>query len=177
MSASHESRTASIALLAVAALAACSPKDKPVPAVPASAPAAAQNCLPEAPVKVDHIVISGGNATVTVDPEPRQIGQNAQGVRWTLKSPQGKTYVFAGNGVVFKSGAPPGPAASSANADRSQFVWCFNATAPNSTWAYTIRFVDTTVPGTTWACDPTIINNEVLSPGTAAPKSYTCVQQ
>ena len=116
----HPSETVAT-LLACAALVACSPRDnnltpKTAPATSvapavsaATAGVAAPPCPPEMPVKIDDIVINGSAATVSLNPDPRSISKNAGGVRWTLKSPQGKTYAFTTDGVTFKPGAPPGP--------------------------------------------------------------------
>lgn len=174
-------------LLACAALAACSPRDNNLtpktapapsatPAVPAApAGVAAPPCPPEAPVKIDDIVINGSAATVSFNPDPRQIGKNAGGVRWTLKSPQGKTYVFATDGVTFKPGAPAGPVSAPATGKPDEYVWCFDATTTDLSWPYKVKFYDTTLPATVWVCDPTIINFEGLN--RAAQVSVACVPQ
>jgi len=167
------------ALAAIAALAGCS-KHEPAP-TPPSAPAAAASapaappCPPEAPVRIDSVAIaaSGNTATVQVSPDPRQIGNNAGGVRWTLKN-QPDIYEFTADGISFKTNAPAGPASSVPG--KSEFVWCFNATPPDQTWPYTIKFVDKNDTTVVWRCDPTIVNSQNLAqaPG---PVTVNCTKQ
>jgi hypothetical protein len=143
---------------------------------PANPPTIAPPCPPESPVKIDSVSVpaSGMTATIRVDPDPRQIGQNAGGVRWTLKSPPGKTYEFTSDGVTFKAGAPTGPA--SAVPGNTEYVVCFTATAPSQTWPYTIKFVDKAAPTTVWSCDPTIVNRDTIDPK-AGPLTVNCTKQ
>jgi hypothetical protein len=168
-----------LAAIAFAALVGCSKGDQGA-AAPASGPTTpatlAPPCPPEAPVKVDSVSIpaSGTTATIQVDPDPRQISQNAGGVRWTLKSPAGKTYEFTSDGVTFKAGTPTGPASSVAG--KTEYVVCFNATAPNQSWPYTIKFVDKAAPTTVWSCDPTIVNRDTLDPNADAV-TVSCTKQ
>ncbi len=144
-------------------------------AAPASGIVVAPPCPPEAPVKIDNIAIAASAATLTVNPDPRPISKNAGGVRWTIKSPPGKDYVFTSDGISFKPNAPAGPASAPPTGKPAEFVWCFNATPPNQTWAYTIKFVDVTLPAQVWSCDPIIVNSadalgagDVESPVTVA---------
>lgn len=169
--------------IAIAALAGCS-KNEPAAttaaagsaaSAPASAPVAPP-CPPEAPVKIDNVSVpgSGTTATIRVQPDPRQISRNAGGVRWTLKSPQGKTYEFTGDGITFKSNAPQGPTSSVPG--KTEFVACFGATPPDQVWPYTIKFVDKAVPTTVWVCDPTIVNRDTIDPKDVAA-TVNCTKQ
>lgn len=150
-------------------------------APPASASAGPPPCPPEAPVKIDNIVIASSAAsaaTLTVDPDPRKISRNAGGVRWTIKSPQGKVYVFTGDGISFKPNAPVGPASSPTTGSLTEFVWCFNATPPDQTWAYTIKFVDVLLPSKVWRCDPIIVNSaDGVAAEVSAPVTVNCTLQ
>jgi hypothetical protein len=161
--------------IALAALVGCSKSDQGAAAA-ASGPTAGPPCPPESPVKIDNVSVpaSGTTATIEVNPDPRQISQNAGGVRWTLKSPSGKTYEFTNDGISFKAGAPTGPASSVPG--KTEHVVCFNATPPNQSWPYTIKFVDKAVPNTVWTCDPTIVNRDTLDPK-AGPITVNCTKQ
>jgi hypothetical protein len=165
-----------LAAIAIAALVGCSKSDTTAATGPAASATAAPPCPPESPVKIDNVAVpdSGTTATIRVDPDPRQISQNAGGVRWTLKSPQGKTYEFTNDGVTFKANAPTGPVSSTPG--KTEFVVCFGATPPNQTWPYTIKFVDKAAPATVWVCDPTIVNRETVDPK-AAQATVNCTKQ
>ena len=173
--------TSGVMLLGCAALAACSPKEPPpaaaLPATTTTAVVAAQPCPPESPVKIDNVSVAAGaaSASISINPEPRQISKNAGGVRWTLKSPSGKTYVFAADGIVFKNNPPPGPASAPATGKADEFVWCFNPTPNSSTWSYSVKFYDQDTPGTVWVCDPTIVNDATAVADAATP--VNCVKQ
>lgn len=161
----------------LAAVMGCSKSDPGAAASGQTAPpSAAPPCPPESPVKIDNVSVpaSGTTATIEVNPEPRQIGRNAGGVRWTLKSPQGKTYEFTSDGITFKANAPAGPTFPVPG--KTEFVWCFGPTPPDQIWPYTIKFVDKAAPATVWVCDPTIGNRNTLDPK-AAPAMVTCTKQ
>jgi len=158
------------AVAALVALGCTKRDDRSAAAAAVLAPAAnpAATCPPETKVKIDNINVpaSGATATIHVDPDPARITQTPNGVRWTLKSPTGKTYQFTADGVVFKPGAVAGPASSVQGSD--QYVWCFSDTSPDQSWRYSIKFVDAAAPGRVWTCDPTITNQASVDPGSAA---------
>ena len=70
-------------------------------------------------------------------------------------------YGLAANAVTFKPSQPPGPSASAG--DRTDFYWCFAATAAGSTWNYNVSFSPDSDPKKIYDCDPTIINSVSLT--------------
>ena len=112
---------------------------------------------PETQVTIGQVSIVGtSSASISVNPGRANIGRNAAGVRW--KFSQGNNYAFTSDGVVFKPGAPPGPAQAVPSSDLSEYRWCFNATSGNLEWPYTIKFYAPATPAVVWSCDPAIAN-------------------
>jgi len=127
-------------------------------AAPPGAVVATSPCAgPEAQVTISQVTISGGSATIQVNPGSRSIDPTGGGVRWKFSQ---NVYSFTGDGVTFKANQPAGPASAPPTYDPTQFVWCFNNTTstPDATWNYTIKFSANAAPSKVWSCDPTIIN-------------------
>lgn len=160
--------------LAFAALAGCGAKDS---AAPPTAPAVVGTPPPcsEKQVKIDSITAPVGKTiTVSVEHEPAKLKDGGGGIRWKMKSPNGKTYVFTSDGIAFKSTAPGG-AASAAAGHADEYLWCFAATTVGTSWNYAVKFVETSAPTVIWTCDPTIVSSDAIAADhDNPPKTYTC---
>jgi hypothetical protein len=127
-------------------------------------------CTPEWQVNV-RATVSGGTASVAVNPEPAPVNGQGGGVRWTLHAQGTQNLAFTSDGIVIPS-APPGAAANSSGP--SQYLWCFGPTSPGSSWKYTIKFFDTAVPSKVWTCDPTVVSSDTLMLATTGQHTYSC---
>lgn len=125
-----------------------------------------------APITVNRIQIpaSAASASIQVNPGTAVVRRAGDGVHWQL--PSGR-HEFADDGISFPQGAPVGPSLSAISPNRLDYWWCFDASAPNSTWKYTIKFYDTNSPSKVWSCDPIIVNFDALT--AVAPLRVNCI--
>ncbi|MBI3369880.1 MAG: hypothetical protein HY021_15935 [Burkholderiales bacterium] len=160
------------------------PPAAPGPVATASGPPGA--CTANAQIEIKSITVAGQNLTVVLEPDPRPISKNGDGVRWKLKNTGQQNYQFSGAGIVFAANSPGGPASAPQSSSTTEIVWCFGATTGDLSWKYSALITDGT---NKWTCDPTIVNNESVmrvggasSPGPAASAvatnpPITCLRQ
>lgn len=174
--------TSSLAVAGLAAaLAGCSPADKPPP--PSSgdtAPGSARPpaCTPTTQVNITDVTVAsdGNSATIKVAPGDVPVNGPNPGVNWRL--PNGYTFETA-DGVFFPVQTPPqpsGPAASSTTNNGTEFKWCFTSNPSGARWKYSIKFHATGgTPATVWLCDPFIVNADgIMGKSVRPPPVISC---
>ena len=109
-------------------------------------------------VNINQVEVAGSTATIKVNPGTARVPQSGGSVQWKFNA---NGYGLAANAVTFKPSQPPGPSASAG--DRTDFYWCFAATAAGSTWNYNVSFSPDSDPTKIYDCDPTIINSVSLT--------------
>lgn len=159
-------------LAAAATLAGCADTSKTAAAM-AVADSGPCGSLPMTNVGVTVNSTSTG-VSLVIDTDPLAIDAvTGTGLSWTLSS---GSFSIVGGGAHFKANAePPFPSSTTpSTSGASVYTRCFqpNSIAAGKTWGYNLRF---SLNGTTYVCDPTIINTGTTKPASVAAAASAAV--
>lgn len=103
---------------------------------------------------------AAASASIRISAGQLDVGKSSNAsIRWKFTG--GVTgYAFTNDGIAFSAtgtaSAPPSGVGAPMSGN-SEYAWCIDSSGSNATWYYTIKL--TTPTGTTWSCDPTIVNS------------------
>jgi hypothetical protein len=123
---------------------------------------------PEFLVTISQVRVSGGTASIDVNPGQSPVSRTGSSLRWRLDDDR---YSFASDGITFVKANHPeqpasGPSRSGRGRDGREFVVCFDDTTSVGVteWHYSVKFYERKAPLATtrivWICDPTVVNSD-----------------